>query len=71
LITLVVIKIGTVANKGLHRSHRMQRFPPEGYEPLPPNSPKDTFHEEVENYSDTGSASTPLIEHPEGVIIIF
>jgi hypothetical protein len=62
-----------VADKGLHRSHRMQGFPPEGYKPLPPNSPEDTFHGEVveeENYSDTGSVATPLIEHPEGEIVI-
>jgi hypothetical protein len=49
----------------------MQGFPLEGYKPLPPNSPEDTFCEEVENYSDTGSVATPLIEHPEGEIIVY
>jgi hypothetical protein len=48
----------------------MQGFPPEGYEPIPPNSPEDTYCEEVENYSDTGSVATPLIEHPEGAIVV-
>jgi hypothetical protein len=41
-----------------------------GYEPLPPNSPEDTYREEAENYSDTGSVATPLIEHPEGAIVV-
>jgi hypothetical protein len=54
-----------VADKGIHRSRRMQGFPPEGYEPLPPNSPEDTYHEEVENHSDAGSAATPLLANPE------
>jgi hypothetical protein len=61
-----------VADKGLHRSRRMKGFPLEGYEPLPPNSPKDTFCGEVfeeENYSDTRSVVIPLIEHPEGTIV--
>jgi hypothetical protein len=51
----------------------MKGFPPEGCKPLPHDSPKDTFHGEVveeENYSDTGSVATPLIEHPEGGIVI-
>jgi hypothetical protein len=65
LFTLVVLKIGIVVNKGLRRSHRMQWFPPEGYKPIPPNSPEDTYREEVENYSDVGSVATPLIENPE------
>jgi hypothetical protein len=43
----------------------MQGFPPEGYKPIPPNSLEDTYREEVENYSDAGSAATPLIENPE------
>jgi hypothetical protein len=62
-----------VEDKGLFRSHRMQVFPPKGYKPLPPNSPEDTFRGEVveeENYSDTGSVATPLIEHPLGEIVI-
>ena len=51
----------------------MQGLPQEGYEPLPPNSHEDNFCGEVveeENYSDTGSVATPLIEHLEGQIII-
>jgi hypothetical protein len=59
------LKIGTVADKGLRRSRRMQGFPPEGYEPLPPNSPEDTYREEVENHSDVGSVATPLLANPE------
>jgi hypothetical protein len=70
LFTLVVLKIGIVADKGLRRSRRMQGFPPEGYKPIPPNSPEDTYHEEVENYSDVGSVATPLIENPEGAIVV-
>jgi hypothetical protein len=70
LFTLVVLKIGTVADKGLHRSRRMQGFPPEGYKPIPPNSPEDTYHEEVENYSDVGSVATPLIENPERDLVV-
>jgi hypothetical protein len=31
---------------------------------------EDTYHEEVENYSYTGSVVTPLIEHPEGAIVV-
>jgi hypothetical protein len=43
----------------------MQGFPLEGYEPLPLNSPKDTYCEEVENHSDVGSAANPLLENPK------
>jgi hypothetical protein len=52
----------------------MQGFPLEGYEPLPPNSPEDTFFGEVveeENNYDTRSVATPLIEHSKGAIVIF
>jgi hypothetical protein len=48
-------------------------LPPKGYETLPLNSPKDTSCGEVveeENYSDTRSDATPLIEHPKKVIVI-
>jgi hypothetical protein len=51
----------------------MQGLPQEGYEPLPPNSHEDNFCGEVveeENYSDTGSIGTPLIEHLKGSILI-
>jgi hypothetical protein len=65
LFTLVVLKNGIVADKGICISHKMQGFPPEGYEPLPPNSPEDTYHEEFENHSDARSVSTPLLETPE------
>jgi hypothetical protein len=42
----------------------MQGIPPEeGYQPLPPNSPEDTYHEEVENHSEVGSVATPLLEN--------
>jgi hypothetical protein len=73
LFTLVVLKIGTMADKGLLRSYKIQWFPLRGYKPLPPNSPKDTFREEIvreENYYDTGSVATPLIEHREGTLVI-
>jgi hypothetical protein len=59
------LKIGTVVNKFIHRSRRMQGFTLEGYEPLPPNSPKDTYHEEVENHSNVGSVATPLLANPK------
>jgi hypothetical protein len=60
-----------MVDDGLHRSHRMQGFPPEYYQPIPPHSPEDTSRGDIvdeENYSDTGSVATPLIEHSEGVI---
>jgi hypothetical protein len=47
----------------------MQGFPPEGYKPLPPNSPEDIYHEEVENHSDAGSAATPLLENPKRALV--
>jgi hypothetical protein len=59
-----------MVDKGLRRSHRMQGFPLEGYETIPPNSPKGTYHEEVKNYSDVGSVATPLIENPEGDLVV-
>jgi hypothetical protein len=54
-----------VSDKGLRRSCRMQGFPLEGYKLLPPNSPEDTYHEEVENHLDDRSGSTPLLANPE------
>jgi hypothetical protein len=59
-----------MANKGLRRSRRMQGFPIEGYAPLPPNSPKDTYHEEVKNHLDAGSAATPLLANPERDLVM-
>jgi len=53
-----------MADKGLHRSRRIQWFPLEGYEPPPPNSPEDTYHEEVENHSYVGSVVTPFLANP-------
>jgi len=59
-----------MADKFLRRSRRMKWFTIEGYDPIPSNSPEDTYLEEVENYSDTGSPTTPLIENPEGAIVV-
>jgi hypothetical protein len=64
------LKIGTVVDKGICRSCRIQGFPLEGYEPLPPNSPEDTYREEVKNYSDTGSPATPLLENTERDLVM-
>jgi hypothetical protein len=47
----------------------MQGFPLEGYKPLPPNSTKDIYREEVENRSDAGSSATPLLENPESALV--
>ena len=55
--------------KGIHTSRRMQGFPPEGYEPLPPNSLEDTYREEVENHLDLGSVATPLLANPERALV--
>jgi hypothetical protein len=44
-------------------------FLQEGYKPLPPNSPEDTYREEVENHSDAGSVATPLLENPERALV--
>jgi hypothetical protein len=41
----------------------------EGYEPLPPNSPKYFYREEVENRSDAGSVATPLLENLESALV--
>jgi hypothetical protein len=43
----------------------MQGFPLEGYEPLPPNSLNDIYHEEVDNHLDVGSDATPLLTNPK------
>jgi hypothetical protein len=47
----------------------MQGFPPEGYQPLPPNPPKDNYHREVENQSDTGSVVAPSLENQEAALV--
>jgi hypothetical protein len=41
----------------------------EGYQPLPPNSPEDTYRGEVENQSDAGSVATPLLENSERALV--
>jgi hypothetical protein len=49
----------------------MQGMPPEeGYKPLPPNSPEDTYCEEVENHSDAGSVATPLLENSKRALVM-
>jgi hypothetical protein len=58
-----------VDDKGIHRSRRMQEFPPKGYEPLPPNSSEDTYREEIENHSDVKSVATPLLANPERALV--
>jgi len=70
LITLVFLKIGTVDDNFIHISCRMQGFPLEYHETIPPNSPEDTYREEVQNYLDVRSVATPLIENTEGVIVV-
>jgi hypothetical protein len=47
----------------------MKGLPLEGYEPLPPNSPKDIYREEVENCSDAGSTTTHLLANPESALV--
>jgi hypothetical protein len=59
-----------MVDKGLCRSHRMQGFPTEGYKPLPPNSPEDTYREEVKKHSDVGSAANPLLENPKRDLVM-
>jgi hypothetical protein len=48
----------------------MQGLPPEGYKSLPPNSPEEIYHEEVENRSDAGSTATPFLENPESALVM-
>jgi hypothetical protein len=66
---LLFSTIEPVDDKGLRRSHRMQGIPPEGYQPLPPNPPKENYHREVENQSDAGSVIAPLLDNSEGALI--
>jgi hypothetical protein len=47
----------------------MQGFPPEGYQPLPPNPPEDNYCGEVENQSDVGSVVTPLLDNSKGTLV--
>jgi hypothetical protein len=42
----------------------------EGYQPLPPNSLEDNYHGEVENQSDVGSISTPLLDNLERALVM-
>jgi hypothetical protein len=62
-------KIEPKDDKGLHRSHRMQGIPPEGYQPLPPNPPEDNYRGEVENQFDTGSVISPPLDNLEGTLV--
>jgi len=45
-------------------------MPPKGYKPLPPNSPEYFYHEEVENHSNAGRVSTPLLANTESTVIM-
>jgi hypothetical protein len=47
----------------------MQGLPLEGYQPLPPNPPKENYHGEVENQSDVGNVVTPLLDNQEGTLV--
>jgi hypothetical protein len=66
---LLLYKIESVDDKGLLQSRRMQGLPLEGYQPLPPNPPKDNYYGEVENQSDVGSVVTPPLDNPEGALV--
>jgi hypothetical protein len=44
-------------------------LPPEGYQPLLPNSPEDNYRGEVENQSDAGSVVAPLLDNPESALV--
>jgi hypothetical protein len=66
---LLFSKIELVENKGIHWSRRMQGLPPEGYQPLPPNPPKDNYRGKVENQYYVGSVITPLLDNHEGVLV--
>jgi hypothetical protein len=48
----------------------MQGFPPEGYQPLPPNPPEDDYCKEVENQSDAGSVIAPPLDNLEGTLVM-
>jgi hypothetical protein len=66
---LLFSKIEPIENKGLHRSHRIQGIPSEGYRPLPPNPLEENYRGEVENQSDTGSVVGPSLENQEGTLV--
>jgi hypothetical protein len=66
---LLFSKIELVDDKGLRRSCEMQGLPLEGYQPLPPNPPKDNYHGEVENQSDAGNVVAPPLENLEGILV--
>jgi hypothetical protein len=71
LFFIVVFNFSTMVDDGLRRSCRMQGFPLEYYQPIPPYSPEDTSRGDIVdegNYYDTGSGDPPLIERSEGVI---
>jgi hypothetical protein len=48
----------------------MQGLPLEGYQPLPPNSPEDNYHREVENQSDARSVIAPPLDNLEGALVM-
>jgi hypothetical protein len=67
---LLFSKIEHVDDKGLRRSRRMQGFPLKGYQPLPPNPPKDNYRGEVENQSNAGSVVAPPLDNSKGSFVI-
>jgi hypothetical protein len=44
-------------------------MPPEGYQPLPPNPPKDNYHREVKNQFDIGSVIALPLDNSEGALV--
>jgi hypothetical protein len=66
---LLFSKFEPVEDKGLCRLHRMQGFPLEGYQPLPPNPPEDKYRGEVENPFDVGNVVTPSLDNQEGALV--
>jgi hypothetical protein len=48
----------------------MQGLPPEGYQPLPPNPPKDNYCGDVENQSDARSVVSPPLDNSEGALVM-
>jgi hypothetical protein len=63
--------LSTMVDENIHHLGRIQGFPPEYYQSIPPHSLEDTFHGDIVdegNYSDSQSDATPLIELSKGVI---
>jgi hypothetical protein len=44
-------------------------MPPEGYQTLPPNPPKDNYHGEVETQSNVGSVVVPSLDNSKGALV--